>query len=468
MTDKDIDAQSVSTDSVNGFVYAESPDDIDTQLNNLGSRGGWVVLTSGDYTDADFSTQITIPDKDFVGIDMSAANITLTSFNPSGPYIARGTSTGNGLSRNPVHIVGPALFDVTGLSDPPTFLELWNIQNSRVYIPKIEGPVEYAVEHHTDDGSSHMNQFAVFTDGARSGYRVEGHRLSNDRCYYFGQLKRLSNVGFEGIDARQNHLHVQAEDDASGEFATGIKLDNTSHNNTIYKAHNRTSRPLDIQGLRNRLKYEIQPGGPEKTLIDSKPAIKPTAWESMEWQTTAFKFDVDWTSVLDTAGDGSATVGAFNRLTLDSGTLDGNTQPIQTQSRLGNPGVGYLASIKLQLQNTSNAVYRWGFQVDANNFVMAEADTENESTWTVIVNGGGTETDITTTSKPIDTDTHELIAMVSNNSQYVAFDGEHIAEGTQDISGLGNPLKHRADVHNVGGTGSGRQLQIFELSHMGR
>jgi hypothetical protein len=367
-----------------------------------------------------------------------------------------------------VHIVGPALFDVMGLSNAPTFLELWNIQNSQVYLPKIEGPVEYTVEHHTDDGSSHMNKFAIYTDGAKSGYRVEGHGQSNDRCYYFGQLKRLSNAGFEGIDARHNHLHVQAEDDAAGESATGIKLDSTSHSNTIYKAHNRTTRPLDIQGLRNRLKYEINTGGSEVTLIDSKPAIKPTAWESVEWRTTSFKFDTDWTSVLDTAGDGSATVGNFNRLTLDSGTADGNTQPIQTQSRLGNPGVGYLASIKLELQDTSNAVYRWGFQVDANNFVMAEADTVNDSNWDVIVSDGGTETDITTTDKPIDTDTHELIAMVSNNSQYVAFDGEHIAEGTQDISGLGNPLKHRAEVNTAGSPGSARQLQIFELSHMGR
>ncbi|QRV14228.1 hypothetical protein JMJ58_14930 [Haloterrigena salifodinae] len=467
-------ADAVHTEEVNKIKWATSPDEITTKFNELPSYGGIVRLVPGDYTDADWSNKIVIPTEEnaVYGLDMSGSRIVLDSFSPTGEYILRDTDS-NVTEPQPVNIIGPSVFDVSAVTDPPNCATLWDIAMSRVWFPRLEGGFDWCVESKTNEGSGHWNTLGVMAKQVNNGIRIHGNTISNDRNIIYGQIMRLADGGVacQIDDGSHNQIYVQPENEQDGASATGIEIlgPDSSWGNTVWNTHTaglRITRPLHIEGRHTKLKFPAQ--AVNKVFNGSEAAINPRNIESPLFTKTCAEFSADYRPLFDTTGDGSTSLTNFNRVALDAGTTDGNVQPLQTPSRVGllSSSIVLYSRNRISGETGSGARYSVGLWVDNSNYVMFVADGSNSNWLAEVVVGGTTEASVDT-GQPIDTGIHRFHLNLGETEQAFMFDRQTVATTSVDISSFSAPERHRVAAEVNGSPASAPGLETLEMEHLG-
>lgn len=461
-------AASVTTDDLNSIHWADNLDEIDDLLNNtLPSHGGVVKLTPGSYTDSDWSQRIDIPNNDdsHYVIDMRGSTIDLGSFSPTTAYILK--SSAGTLSQRSVEIYGPKIMDVQDVTDPPGFIQVDDIENSRVYVPGGRGAVDFVVKNVQTQGSGHMNKMSAQWRSPLKGYIIEGSGVSNDRSFYWGQIQNISNIGIEAINAQNNHFYAQPE---SGQgSAVGYDLDTDSDNNWIWMAHQNLATPLDVEGVGNHVGWLLTAGAGRDVLRDSKPGIRPKNWHAgSTWMKQWHTFQTDETAILSDSGDGSVSVNNFTLCNISAGGSDGNSHSLNSTSRPGIIGSGYLLFFNFKLNTATNAIYRIGIGSGSSNWLGLLADSSDaDGNWHFKhVDGGTDQTDTETdTATSQDTGKHTVKMMIENGQQEIFYDGAHIHSATETINLNAGDQSVHMEAENSGGTSA--RLDIHQFEYMG-
>jgi len=357
---------------------------------------------------------------------MGGSHIDLDSTTFTDAYIKKPASLSN--SQRQVIFRGPYA-DLSDITDPPNWLELNDIGNSWVYQPGGNGAVDavYRNDQAGDAGSGHMNKVSIQWRSPDIGIELlSSGSVTNDRCFYWGQLLNIGTTGIKVEGGANNQFYVQPENGQGS--ATGYDLDTDCHDNIIYMTHRGCSTPMDIEGQGNHIRYSLPMSGPgTEILSNSNLAARPTNLDhSDQWVTHSFPWQADWTQILDTPGTGSVSINNFNRVLVEPSS-NGDAQAVVTPTRLGNIAVGYLIRISFFVKTTTNAIYRLGVGSWANNWIGLEADTSNSNWHFKHVENGTVQTDVLTdTAKSIDGNKHRVTLNLNKYRQSITFDGEHI------------------------------------------
>lgn len=428
-----------------GVRYATTPNNINTQFNKLPDYGGWVRLLPGIYTDSDFSRPIVIPSsKDtFYGLDLSGAQISISSF--TGPYFVRSSTTG--VPGQPIIIKGPSILDVTDVEEPGIGVQLWDTINSFIYMPRMVGNFDVAIDMRADQSSGHMNQISALVSGAEIGYRigVETDSQTRDRSFFYGQINEIQDTGVEINKGRNNQFYVQPENGIGG--ATGYRV--RSPGNIIHLAHGGPpiDTPLDVQAARTTIALPDLDVPVSGLLTNSRLGIRPSNVRMPQVQRTLWYYANDYRPLADMGGTGAShPIDDFNNLLLNAGEREGNNVYHQTPSSVGDYANGVLLYTRMKVTQTDAAVYRYGAWTDEQNYAQFINDTTVSPNWHVRIKVGGAVQTNFDTGIPKTESMREFICWLTNDIQRWFIDYKLVAETSVDISKIPQPKRGRIEA----------------------
>ena len=459
----------VDTGELNNVLWAESPDDMQAKLDALpAGRGGTVRLVPGVYGDADWTSPIVIPDEpnSHYVIDMRGSILEPTDFAPVDGYIQKLES--DSVKQKSIEFYGPSKADLSSVTDPPAFLNLSTLENSFVYVPSGVGSTEAVVKCHTDTASLHMNQMYVDWFGCKVGYHISGGTQTNDRSFYYGQFDRVEDAAVKLENGKRNEFWIQLENSKSGYTATTYDFDGNCQANKIHLVHGKTGlEALDVEGDNNII-YTSFHAGNDEVFSESKAAIKPRHFIGPGWFTTfSASFSDGYLALMESDGAGSVSVNNYGAAVINAGTTSGNSQRLQTQSRIGSESSPKQIYCDWRPNSTTNGIYRFGYRHDANNFAMFEADTANSNLHVRVVDGGTEQANVDT-GVPIEQVQKECIATITADTQQWFIEGSHVAETNVDVTGFPIPSKASVEAEVTGSPADDVRIFASEFEHLSR
>ncbi|WP_424016490.1 hypothetical protein ACOZ4N_11340 [Halorientalis pallida] len=463
--------------SGSGLLRANSPDDINTQLQNLPNYGGIVRLEPDFYNDDDWTKPIVLPNKEGAAttytIDMRGSRITLSDFSPDRPYIDRTVSDFQPLR---LQLFGPTRWDVKNVTNPPSAVRLYDISMSDVWLPALIGPFEWAVEKRAEQASGHFNRIRVQGWDVKSGFKIgdQSDSQTSDRSFYVGQFSKVTDYGAKIEKGKLNTLYAQVESTDGEGFGYGyhIKADaGTDTDGNRLKIQERGADiPFHIMAPRTQI--DLVGGLSADAWARSNHVVSPSNVSDSKFGSENFDWSLDRRSEFKIGGSvGATTILDYGALRLKAGSSNGGNTYIETVANATKEGGKFSRVWGIFYPSSQNsAVHRYGIWEDRNNHVLAEADMTSGGEWRLVARVGGS-TVVNQGTGVQATDGYPVRLSLCDDGEHQSLSvlrsgnlGTGIARGQASTSSLGF-TDMRAETTVSGSPGGDRTFDIVELGY---